>query len=134
MTGNTVQPWPLIQVINSEGWGGREQLPIAIHRHWQKHGRDIRLMVGAGTEMARRSGADATVESLPTGRWSFAMALRDRIRRYQPAAIICHFTHDLPAVRLAYVGRRPSASPATGSHHQHQTEQQALVDAALETP
>jgi 2-oxoglutarate dehydrogenase E1 component len=33
--------------------------------------------------------------------------------------------------RLAYVGRKPSASPATGFHAQHEREQRALVEAAL---
>jgi 2-oxoglutarate dehydrogenase E1 component len=33
--------------------------------------------------------------------------------------------------RLAYAGRTPSASPATGSHAQHEREQAALVEAAF---
>ncbi len=33
---------------------------------------------------------------------------------------------------LRYVGRRAAASPATGSYKQHQQEQQALIDQALE--
>ncbi|MCB9664261.1 MAG: 2-oxoglutarate dehydrogenase E1 component [Alphaproteobacteria bacterium] len=33
--------------------------------------------------------------------------------------------------RVRYVGRAAAASPATGSHHQHQREQEALVAAAL---
>ncbi|MFO1074284.1 MAG: 2-oxoglutarate dehydrogenase E1 component [Geminicoccaceae bacterium] len=33
--------------------------------------------------------------------------------------------------RLAYAGRRPSASPATGYHAQHEREQRQLVDEAL---
>ena len=33
--------------------------------------------------------------------------------------------------RLAYAGRRPSASPATGYHAQHEREQRLLVDDAL---
>jgi 2-oxoglutarate decarboxylase len=35
--------------------------------------------------------------------------------------------------RLRYVGRPISASPATGSHHRHEEQQRALVDAALKT-
>ena len=33
--------------------------------------------------------------------------------------------------RLAYAGRKPSASPATGSHAQHEREQQQLIEDAL---
>jgi len=33
--------------------------------------------------------------------------------------------------RLAYAGRKPAASPATGSHAQHEREQAQLVEAAL---
>jgi 2-oxoglutarate dehydrogenase E1 component len=33
--------------------------------------------------------------------------------------------------RLAYAGRRPSASPATGYHAQHEREQRQLVEDAL---
>ena len=41
----------------------------------------------------------------------------------------------LPARRrLAYVGRREAASPATGSHKIHQTEEKDIVDAALRRP
>jgi 2-oxoglutarate dehydrogenase E1 component len=32
---------------------------------------------------------------------------------------------------LRYVGRPISASPATGSHHRHEEQQQALVAAAI---
>ena len=32
---------------------------------------------------------------------------------------------------LRYVGRPISASPATGSHHRHEEQQKALVDAAI---
>jgi len=40
------------------------------------------------------------------------------------------FLHErLPNAR--YVGRPISASPATGSHHRHEDQQKALVDAAL---
>ena len=35
-------------------------------------------------------------------------------------------------VRLRYAGRPPAASPATGSHHVHEEEEAALVDAAFE--
>jgi 2-oxoglutarate dehydrogenase E1 component len=34
-------------------------------------------------------------------------------------------------VLLDYAGRPPAASPATGSHHVHEREEAALVDAAL---
>jgi 2-oxoglutarate dehydrogenase E1 component len=41
----------------------------------------------------------------------------------------------LPARRrLAYVGRREAASPATGSHKVHQTEEKDIVEAALRRP
>ena len=41
----------------------------------------------------------------------------------------------LPARRrLAYVGRREAASPATGSHKIHQTEEKDIVEAALRRP
>ena len=33
--------------------------------------------------------------------------------------------------RLVYAGRKPSASPATGSHGQHEREQRQLVEDAL---
>jgi 2-oxoglutarate dehydrogenase complex dehydrogenase (E1) component-like enzyme len=33
--------------------------------------------------------------------------------------------------RLAYAGRKPSASPATGSHAQHEREQRQLIEDAL---
>ena len=36
--------------------------------------------------------------------------------------------------RLAYVGRREAASPATGSHKIHQTEENDIVEAALRRP
>ncbi|HJS73826.1 MAG TPA: hypothetical protein VJ921_06025, partial [Vicinamibacteria bacterium] len=39
---------------------------------------------------------------------------------------------DLPeGVRLEYVGRPAAASPATGSHHIHDQEEAALVEAAF---
>lgn len=42
------------------------------------------------------------------------------------------FEQFLPqAVRLDYAGRPAAASPATGSHHVHEMEEKALVDAAL---
>jgi 2-oxoglutarate dehydrogenase E1 component len=34
-------------------------------------------------------------------------------------------------VRLDYAGRPAAASPATGSHHVHEMEEKALVDAAF---
>ena len=41
----------------------------------------------------------------------------------------------LPARRrLAYVGRQEAASPATGSHKVHQTEEKDIVEAALRRP
>ena len=36
-----------------------------------------------------------------------------------------------PNQTLRYVGRPISASPATGSHHRHEEQQKALVEAAL---
>ena len=36
-----------------------------------------------------------------------------------------------PDQTLRYVGRPISASPATGSHHRHEEQQQALVAAAI---
>ena len=45
------------------------------------------------------------------------------------------FLELLPAHRLPrYVGRRASASPATGSNHKHHEEQNALVTEALRFP
>jgi 2-oxoglutarate dehydrogenase E1 component len=42
------------------------------------------------------------------------------------------FEQYLPqAVRLDYAGRPAAASPATGSHHVHEMEEKALVDAAF---
>lgn len=41
------------------------------------------------------------------------------------------FGEALPDVRVRYVGRPASASPATGSHRKHLAEQSALVAAAL---
>jgi len=41
----------------------------------------------------------------------------------------------VPASRsLRYVGRRPLASPAPGSHHAFEAEQEALVAEALRAP
>ena len=37
----------------------------------------------------------------------------------------------LPGEKLAYAGRKPSASPATGSMRVHRAEQAALIDAAF---
>jgi 2-oxoglutarate dehydrogenase complex dehydrogenase (E1) component-like enzyme len=34
-------------------------------------------------------------------------------------------------VKLTYVGRPESASPATGSHHQHEREQQEILRRAF---
>ncbi len=53
-------------------------------------------------------------ESQNMGAWTY-MELRLRAMGYDPA----------------YVGRDASASPATGSHHVHEREQQELVEAAL---
>jgi 2-oxoglutarate dehydrogenase E1 component len=36
-----------------------------------------------------------------------------------------------PAVRFQFLARPASASPAVGSHHLHQQEQQAILEAAL---
>ena len=36
-----------------------------------------------------------------------------------------------PDQKLRYVGRPISASPATGSHHRHEEQQKALIEAAL---
>jgi glycosyltransferase involved in cell wall biosynthesis len=105
VTDPSALPGTILQVISSRGWGGRELLPLAIHRHWIRQGRRARLLVGAGTEMARRAAGDPTIEPLPTGRLSFALALRRRVRRHDPAAILCHFTHDLPSIRIALIGR-----------------------------
>ncbi|MEZ4235651.1 MAG: 2-oxoglutarate dehydrogenase E1 component [Myxococcota bacterium] len=41
------------------------------------------------------------------------------------------FLEQLPDVRVRYVGRPASASPATGSHHKHSQQQAALVAEAL---
>ncbi len=41
------------------------------------------------------------------------------------------FDRSFPDVRLSYVGRRVSASPATGSHARHEHEQKEIVSAAL---
>jgi 2-oxoglutarate dehydrogenase complex dehydrogenase (E1) component-like enzyme len=37
----------------------------------------------------------------------------------------------IPGRELRYVGRKAAASPATGSHHVHDHEQEALVHGAL---
>ncbi|MFH1808160.1 MAG: 2-oxoglutarate dehydrogenase E1 component [Pseudomonadota bacterium] len=42
-----------------------------------------------------------------------------------------YLTDLLPAQEIRYVGRRASASPATGSHHAHQREQEDIVRRAL---
>jgi 2-oxoglutarate dehydrogenase E1 component len=37
-----------------------------------------------------------------------------------------------PSIRFSYIGRAEAASPATGSHHVHQAEEQAILEQALE--
>jgi 2-oxoglutarate dehydrogenase E1 component len=41
------------------------------------------------------------------------------------------FSAAFPGVELSYIGRRASASPATGSHTRHEREQQEIVSTAL---
>jgi len=105
VTDSSSRPRTILQVISSRGWGGREQLPLVIHRHWLMQGRRVRLMIGAGTELERRAQSGAAIEPLPTGRLPFSLALRRRVQRLEPGAIVCHFTHDLPSVRIALAGR-----------------------------
>ncbi len=96
----------LIQVTTSAGWGGRESLPLAIHRRWLDEGVNATLLVGRDTELARRSAGIASTVSVPRGRLSLAMALRHLISTGRPAVILSHFTHDLPSISLALTGHR----------------------------
>lgn len=49
-------------------------------------------------------------------------------------AFVCRRLHKLLGDKPAYVGRPPSASPATGLHRHHKEEQEALVAAAFRNP
>ncbi|HVO37904.1 MAG TPA: 2-oxoglutarate dehydrogenase E1 component, partial [Spirochaetia bacterium] len=44
------------------------------------------------------------------------------------------FAREFPGTQITYAGREESASPATGSHHRHEREQQELIQAALGLP
>ena len=43
------------------------------------------------------------------------------------------FDREFPRIRLGYIGREESASPATGSHSRHEREQRQIVEAAFAT-
>ncbi len=76
-----------------------------------------------GAIMARYPGAASALwvqeEPRNRGAWGF---MRD------------HFETTFPSLKLGYIGRKASASPATGSHERHASEQAELVSAAFETP
>lgn len=95
----------LIQVTTSGGWGGRETLPLAIHKWRLKRGLPSHLVVGADTRLADNvSGVDEVTRS-SRGRVAVALSLR-RVIRCHPGAstLLCHFTRDLASIRLALMG------------------------------
>ena len=96
----------LIQITTSGGWGGRETLPLAIHRWRRQRGLDSQLIVAAGSPLADSAGGDEGLIAISGGRGRLAMELRrffQDTRSSGTTAIICHFTRDLPAIRFALV-------------------------------
>jgi len=96
---------PLIQITTSGGWGGRETLPLAIHRWRLNHGMPAHLVVGGSTRLADHVAGLDHVTPVPRGRLVTARVLRYVLGQYHgEKAILCHFTRDLASIRLALLG------------------------------
>jgi len=97
----------ILQITTSAGWGGRESLPLALHRAWRANGVNAELLAGDGTELSRRIQAEPGTQSIPCGRLSAARALRrvlSEISREERVELVSHFTRDLASIRLACFG------------------------------
>jgi 2-oxoglutarate dehydrogenase E1 component len=123
--------------------------PTAVERVLMCAGRIYYPLDIGREERARDNIAIVRLEQL----YPFPEAeLTDIVRRYPHASEFC-WTQEEPANqgardfvelrierllpgrrRLAYVGRREAASPATGSHKIHDTEENDIVEAALRRP
>ena len=97
-----------IQVTTSTGRGGRESLPLALHRAWKQRGIECVLLGGQGTPLAVEHAAD--VVPVPRGYLGLAREVRAHVKTTMlashgaPPIVISHFTHDLPALRIALRG------------------------------
>lgn len=95
----------LIQITTSGGWGGRETLPLAIHRWRLNHGMPSQLVVGENTRLADNVSGSDEVSIEPRERTAIAWALRRILRHHRGGkTIICHFTRDLASIRFALLG------------------------------
>jgi 2-oxoglutarate dehydrogenase E1 component len=123
--------------------------PAAVERVLMCSGRIYYALDSGREERARDNIAIVRLEQL----YPFPEAeLTEILRRYPHASEFCWVQEEpanqgardflelrierlLPARRrLAYVGRPEAASPATGSHKIHQTEENDIVEAALRRP
>jgi len=101
MPGSISSIW---QVTSSKSWGGRESVPVALHQAFLTRGIDSRLFCARDSAIAIRHGAQPGVHSLPfTGLMDRATRrlLTEDLRDDPPEVILCHFSHDLPFLRLA---------------------------------
>ncbi|HUP00741.1 MAG TPA: 2-oxoglutarate dehydrogenase E1 component [Gemmatimonadota bacterium] len=95
---------------------GISDIPIArVEQLYPFPEREFEALVAGYPKLERLVWVQEEPENM--GAWRH---LRHRLERHRPEG-----------ARLLYVGREEAASPATGSYRKHQTEEKALVDAAL---
>ncbi|MEW5875934.1 MAG: glycosyltransferase family 4 protein [Candidatus Zixiibacteriota bacterium] len=97
----------ILQITTSAGWGGRESLPLTLHRAWRANGVNAELLAGEGTELSRRLQGEPGALSVPRGRLGAARALRrvlSAAEKGERVDLISHFTRDLGSIRLASLG------------------------------
>ncbi len=108
----------LWQVTSSRAWGGRESVPLAIHRQLQKIGIGSMVFCAERSQIEKRFTADPDVVALPFRRkidFKTRKQLAGRFTRNPPNAVICHFSRDLPILRLA-LGRTSQTRLALVKH------------------
>jgi len=90
------------QVTSSKSWGGRESVPVGLHRVFERRGIRSRLFCAQGSAIAARHGHNPGVDA-----FSFSgvfdgktkRSLARELRTDNPDVIICHFSRDLLILR-----------------------------------
>jgi len=96
------------QVTSSKSWGGRESIPVALHDVFGRRGIESRLFCSRTSSLAERHGDRPGVTVLPFEGILHRKArglLSNELKNHTPQAVICHFSHDLPLLRLV-LGKR----------------------------
>ena len=91
------------QATSSRSWGGRESVPAALHQVFLTRSVKSTLFCAEDSAIANRYGNQPGICPLPfTGLHDrrTRRALAGLLRADPPDVILCHFSHDLPLLRL----------------------------------